>query len=129
MSTSTRILIVLAVTALVLVCSQNKGATEGRRGSAPVPFVVDDSNLSMSSVADVPTKRRQIIQFLWGPGGFPTQQTSSVRPNVANPLGIPISNIARIDQLNFVLGEGIRNAAFHFVPANSNGKLVIVHQG
>jgi hypothetical protein len=95
-------------------------------------LVIDDSNLGMTTPADLAAKRQQLINFIWGTAGFPptTRMPSSRQPSVANPVtSAAFTNLARVDRLIISMPQGMQNETFHFVPQVANGRLVIVHQG
>lgn len=85
----------------------------------------------MESPAEVPARRQALIDFLWGPSGFPADKLpTGVEVDVPNPIeSIPIPNLARVDRLLIDMDQEIANEAFHFVPQDANGRLVIVHEG
>ena len=91
---------------------------------------IDDSRVTLKSPADVEAKRREIVEFIWGSAGLPTDKMpASIEKSVTSPLPFAVENLDRVDRFVFDLGYGVKNEAFHFVPRSSNGRLVIVHQG
>lgn len=108
------------------------GGGAGGEGGFSVPALLDDdSEVTIDSPADVPARRKALIEFLWGPSGLPSEKLpDTVEKSVPNPIAsIPIPNLARVDRLVIEMDSGVYNEAFHFVPQNANGRLVIVHEG
>ena len=104
--------------------------------------VVDDRAIHIHSDADAQNVRKNLYQYIWGQDTLPTSDAISVTPNVESPVQCS-ANLARVDE--FQLTMAVQNAgyvelmdgpvtsilgvAYHFVPANPNHRLVIVHQG
>jgi hypothetical protein len=97
---------------------------------SPPPLDVFDSAVNLATPADAPNKRRDLVEYLWGPAGMPANALpASVERGVPSPLQESMPNLARVDHFVFDLGHGIKNEAFHFIPQNPKGRLVIVQQG
>ena len=72
-------------------------------------------------------RRKALIEFIWGADGFPTRLPEVV-PNIANPVA-PVQGFARVDELHIDMAPGLQGLAYHFLPKQPNGELVVVHHG
>jgi hypothetical protein len=94
--------------------------------------LIDDRAITLKSPRDIAERRRELIQFIWGKDGWPkSNRPSVVRTNVPSPVR-HLTHLARVDELRFALSQGtpaLENLAYHFIPAQPNGELVIVHHG
>ena len=91
--------------------------------------LVDDRAITVMTARDVTEKRRALIQYIWGAGGFPDKRLpSAVTTNVPSPVQ-HLTGLARVDKLRFDLAPGLQGLAYHFVPEKPNRELVIVHHG
>jgi hypothetical protein len=89
---------------------------------------LDDSRITINSVAEAGLRRQALISFVWGSGGFPFNTLAAPTLGVPSPLdGLP--NVRRVDELRTRMDAGVEGIAYHFVPQQTNGRLVIVHNG
>ena len=81
------------------------------------------------SQADVTTKRNQLLQFIWGPAGFPaTKLPVSVDKNVTSPVAGREPRAGR--HVAHRHGRRSGRARYHFIPLNRKAnRLVVLHQG
>jgi hypothetical protein len=75
-------------------------------------------------------KRAELIQFLWGADGFPSEKLPwSIETKVASPVS-GLANLERVDTLHIRMDAGIVSLAHHFIPAaGKRNRMVIVHHG
>jgi hypothetical protein len=91
--------------------------------------LLDDRAITMMTARDVTDKRRALIQYIWGAGGWPDKRLpSAIVTNVPSPVQ-HLTHLARVDELRFDLAPGLQGLAYHFVPEKPNRELVIVHHG
>jgi hypothetical protein len=91
--------------------------------------LIDDRAITIHSAREVNAKRRALIEYLWGPEGFPEKRVPSVvLTNVAIPVK-QLTNLARVDEFRMDLAPGLQGLAYHFIPARPNKELVVVHHG
>lgn len=101
-------------------------ATHGR---GVAPKLLDDRAITVHSAREVATKRQALIRYLWGANGFPKQRLPEVIvTNVPSPVQ-HLGQLARVDEFRIELTPGLEGLAYHFIPRQPNGELVIVHQG
>jgi hypothetical protein len=133
-----RVLVGLTIATLgaaLLGCGAGKGEPSEPPtppGSFDVPaLAIDDDEITMDGPADVPERRKELIEFLWGSAGLPSDKLPmSVESGVANPIeSVSMTNLDRVDRLVIAMDQGMMNESFHFVPKAGNGRLVIVQQG
>jgi len=91
--------------------------------------LIDDRTITLHSARAVTEKRRALIQYLWGPSGFPEHRLPDVvLTNVASPVH-HLSHLARVDELRIDMAPGLQGLAYHFIPQRPNRELVVVHHG
>ena len=95
---------------------------------APPPLV-DDRYVTIHSTREAKEKRRQLIAYVWGTKGFPKdRKPDQVITNVASPVH-HLDQLARVDEFRMQLAPGLEGLAYHFIPRQPNGELVVVHHG
>lgn len=95
----------------------------------PAPAAVNDSRITVQSSSDVSTLREAVVRYLWGFEGFPADKLpTSVELNVPSPVG-GLDGLQRVDLIRIVMEAREEVVAHHFIPAEPNHRLVIVHQG
>lgn len=103
----------------------------------PEPLVSDrvslDTNvnelISITNTEQAVAKRTEVVNFIWGPDGLPKDVPASVDKGIADDRYKNLSNLKQIDRLNVAMQWGLTSTAYHFIPAQSNGKLLIYHGG
>jgi pimeloyl-ACP methyl ester carboxylesterase len=91
--------------------------------------LVDDSHITITSSADITTKRQALIHFIWGEAGFPSGKLpSEVQDNVTSPIP-NLNNLERVTNLKIEMDGELEGLAHHFIPSNKNNRLVVVHLG
>ena len=95
----------------------------------PAVQLIDDRAITVHSAQQVTARRAALIQYLWGPDGFPRRRLpEAVRPGIESPVR-QLTHLGRVDELRIDLAPGLQGLAYHFVPAQPNRELVVVHQG
>ncbi len=98
-------------------------------GQGTSPQLLDDRAITIHSAREVVAKRRALIQYLWGDKGFPKQRLPDlIVTNVSSPVK-QLDQLARVDEYRIELAPGLQGLAYHFIPTQPNGELVVVHQG
>lgn len=88
------------------------------------------SLIRVRTQTDVWTARAELLRAIWGEAGLPIDLVpSSIDVGFRDPVFSPMPEVARIDQLVRETPPGFISRAFHLVPKNPNGKLVIFHEG
>src|SRR5258705_6370094 len=90
--------------------------------------LLDDRAITIHSARDVTSKRRALLQYIWGADGFPTRLPDVVLTNVPSPVK-HLSQLARVDEFRIDMAPGLQGFAFHFIPQSSARELVVVHHG
>jgi hypothetical protein len=97
----------------------------------PAHAWVDDFKITLASRADVDSRRAQLIEFIWGPGGFPTD-VSELLPEGPSPIA-DLENLARVEHLQTTMAGSpvgpVVVSSYHFIPVHSRNRLVVVHYG
>lgn len=98
-------------------------------GQGTPPKLLDDRDITVNSAREVAVKQRALIQYLWGPSGFPKKRLPDVIvTNIPSPVKL-LDQFARVDEFRIELAPGLQGLAYHFIPSQPNGELVVVHQG
>lgn len=96
---------------------------------ATAATLLDDRQIRIQSPADASRLRRALIDYVWGPAGFPYRRLpDSLRTNIPSPVR-DLKSLARVDELRVEMWPGLQGLAWHFIPANPNQELVVVHHG
>ncbi len=99
------------------------------QGMAAAPKLLDDRAITVRSAREVESKRRELIRYIWGDGGFPKRRLPDlVLTNVPSPVK-QLGQLARVDEFRIELAPGLQGLAYHFIPAKPNRELVVVHHG
>jgi hypothetical protein len=74
-------------------------------------------------------KRTELVNFIWGPDGLPKEQPANVEKAISDDRYAKLDNLKQIDRLTVNMEWGLTSTAYHFIPAQANGKLIIYHGG
>lgn len=96
-------------------------------GPALSADLIDDRAITIHSAADVAAKRKALIEYIWGSDGWP-KRLPEVIANIDNPVK-QISGFERVDEVRIDMAPGLQGLAYHFIPKQANGELVVVHHG
>tara|TARA_A100001037_G_C15091815_1_gene609510 strand:+ start:454 stop:1566 length:1113 start_codon:yes stop_codon:yes gene_type:complete len=84
---------------------------------------------TLYNIEDVKQKRNELIQFVWKTNELPNKLPEQIDKNISDERFIPLSNLEQIDKLTITMEHGLSSIVYVFYPENSNGKVVIYHQG
>jgi hypothetical protein len=111
------------------------------KASYLVYAAIDDRALTVTQ-ANLLEKREALIRKIWGTAGYPISKTPTVVTSYIKtdedakrhtlPKLSELPNLSRIDQLKVTVRgstKSLESRAYHFIPQNSNGRLMIVHHG
>jgi len=87
-----------------------------------------DSLILINSKNDIINKREQLSNFIWN-DHVPYSSTILVDENIVDERYQNLSNLKSIHRLNVSMEYSINSISYLFLPENSNGKLIIYHQG
>lgn len=90
--------------------------------------LIDDRVITIKVGKDVAAKRQQLIDFIWGPAGMPTNSLPVVEKNDISPVG-GLKDLERVDTLTVSMELGQKSYAHHFIPKMKNNRLVVLHHG
>jgi hypothetical protein len=85
--------------------------------------------ISIQNKDHASAKRAELLNFIWGAGGLPKDQPASVEKAIDDKRYADLANLKQIDRLTVKMEWGLISTAYHFVPAQANGKLIIYHGG
>ncbi len=92
------------------------------------PKLVDDRAVTVTSLERMQKKRREVIEFIWGPGGMPKAMPAAVEKKSANPVR-SVKNAKEVETFTIQMEAGQENTTHHFIPRKPNGQLVVVQHG
>jgi hypothetical protein len=90
--------------------------------------VADDRRITIATPADVESKRKALVEFIWGAEGIPQSRLPKVEKDDVSPIA-GLENLRRVDTLVIEMEAGQTGFAHHFIPRQPNNRLVIVHHG
>lgn len=94
----------------------------------PPAALVDDREMVVTSAAAVERKRAEMIEFIWGAGGFPKGRPAKVEKGVASPVA-GLTGLREVERYTIRMAAGQENTTHHLIPAKGNGRLVVLHHG
>ncbi len=94
----------------------------------PPAALVDDREIVVTSAAAVERKRAELIEFIWGRAGFPKTRPAKIEKAVASPIA-GLTGLRSVERFMIRMAAGQENTTHHLVPAQGNGRLVVLHHG
>ena len=88
-----------------------------------------NSLISIDDKDKATAKRAELVSFIWGPNGLPKDQPATVEKAIHDDRYANLDNLKQIDRVTVNMEWGLTSTAYHFIPAQSNGKLIIYHGG
>ncbi|MHC4618849.1 MAG: hypothetical protein ACYTEQ_13980 [Planctomycetota bacterium] len=91
-----------------------------------------NSLIHVGGAADIAAKRRALIRYIWGGRGFPGEKPpAEVKKNIKDERYAELfnANLRQIDRITVGMDYEVESIIFHFIPKESNDKLMIYHQG
>ena len=92
-----------------------------------------NSLIKINSESDIDQKRDFLIEYFWDVESFMRVKDKSQLPEVEIDISDSnykdFQNLKRIDRLTVEMGYGISSVSYLFTPGQSNGKLILYHQG
>ena len=74
-------------------------------------------------------KRNQLIHFIWNSDKLPNDYPSLVENNFSDPKFNDLENLKEIEKISITMKNGFNSYSYIFFPEQSNGKLILYHQG
>ena len=90
--------------------------------------MLDDRAITLRTAADVVARRSALTEFVWGDTGMPLSALPTVLRDDSSPVP-GLENLQQVHTLVMDMHAGRSGYAHHFVPARSNNRAVILHQG
>jgi len=114
----------------------SKDALTGQKIIANVQFVNQsdiDSLIKIDSKSDIDQKRNFLTEVFWNAGSqtfkLMTRDLPEVESDIYDARYNNFQNLKRIDRLTVEMEYGINSISYLFIPEQSNGKLILYHQG
>ncbi|MBI2686506.1 MAG: SGNH/GDSL hydrolase family protein [Acidobacteria bacterium] len=93
----------------------------------PPPVLVNDSKIAVTPETAA-AMRKQLIDFIWGPAGFPAFKPVVRAANAPSPIK-SLKNAAQIEALEIRMEAGQTNTTYHLIPKQKFGQLIVLHHG
>lgn len=93
----------------------------------PPPVLVSDRNVSISP-ATAAAKRKQIIDYIWGPSGLPRTLPSGRTANAPSPIST-LKNAGSVETFTIRMDANQENTTHHILPKQKTSKLIILQHG
>ena len=88
-----------------------------------------DDLIEIGTLREVKEKRKQLVEFLWGLKSLPTSMPDAVDFDHQDDRYSDLNNLLRIDRLIVQMEYGLKSVIYHFIPENSNSRVILYHQG
>ena len=85
--------------------------------------------ISIREKIDAQTRQSELVSFIWGANGLPKEQPATVEKAIDDKRYSDLENLRQIDRLTVNMEWGVTSIAYHFIPVQSNNKLIIYHGG
>src|SRR5882672_3051872 len=76
--------------------------------------LVDDRAITIHTSSEISERRNALIQYLWGPGGFPRRLPDKTATNIPCPVK-HLDHLERVDELRIYIAPGLEGLACHFL--------------
>jgi len=88
------------------------------------------ARIRVHSVDDALHARAKLIRAIWGEGGLPLDlRPTRIDRDIEDPTFSPMPEVARIDRVVRETPPAFVSNAYHLVPRNPNGALILYHEG
>lgn len=85
--------------------------------------------ISIHNAGEASAKRTELVSFIWGTNGLPKEQPANVEKAIRDSRYDDLTNLKQIDRVTINMEWGLTSTAYHFIPTQGNGKLIIYHGG
>ena len=85
--------------------------------------------ISIRQSKDVKQLRGELIAFLWGDNGLPSNFPLTVAIESIDNRYSDLINLSRLDKLNIKMEYGLKSHVYHFIPKRPNNRIILYHQG
>ena len=87
-----------------------------------------DEYVDIRNSEDIQEKRQKLINFIWKSDSLPSIQPN-IETNIVDDRFSNLTNLQKIEKISLHMEHGFISHSYLFLPNNSNGKLIIYHQG
>ena len=87
-----------------------------------------EEHVNISSTEDVTKKRQELINFIWKSNLLPST-LPNIESNIVDDRFSNFTNLDQIEKISLEMEHGFISHSYLFLPKESNGKLIIYHQG
>ena len=87
-----------------------------------------EEHVNISTSEDIDKKRHELINLIWKSNSLPSNQPT-VETNIVDDRFSNLTNLQKIEKISLEMEHGFISNSYLFLPKDSNGKLIIYHQG
>ena len=87
-----------------------------------------EEHVSILNSEDIDKKRHELINLIWKSNSLPSNQPT-VETNIVDERFSNLTNLQKIEKISLEMEHGFISNSYLFLPKDSNGKLIIYHQG
>ena len=92
--------------------------------------IIDDREVTVSSIEHANLKRQSLRNYVWGPQGFPYDKLPDLPAIIGDKSPVrDLTGLARVDTLTVTMANGVKSYSHHFIPQAPNRHLVVLHLG
>lgn len=116
---------------VLLFTLKNQAPSQSATATAGKVFLETNVNalISIHDKDKATARRAELVSFIWGSNGLPKEQPASVEKAIHDERYAKLDNLQQIDRVTVNMEWGLTSTAYHFIPAQANGKLIIYHGG
>ena len=93
-------------------------------------LIYDFSNhINITNKSELIEKQIELINFVWNSENLPLHYPDLVEKNFNDSRFDNIKNLKQIDKISILMENNLHSYSYLFLPEESNGKLIIYHQG
>lgn len=93
-------------------------------------FIPNLSNqINFINQSEISEKQTELINFIWNSNDLPLSYPDLIEKNFYDSRFNDIENLKQIDKISIFMENGFQSYSYLFIPEQSNGKLIIYHQG
>jgi len=98
--------------------------------SEELESTTDLSNqINFKNQSEISERKTELINFIWNSKNLPFDNPDLIEKNFHDPRFDGIQNLKQINKISIFMDNDLHSHSYLFLPEQSNGKLIIYHQG
>lgn len=123
-ATALAVLLVLIAAATRITEREPRHDSNAAAASAAAPPVI-----RLDTQQDIDSARTRLITLLWDETALPATLPAAVRPADDDPRVRSLRGVYRAERLTIAMDGGLVSYAYHLIPRQPNGRVVLFHNG